>query len=343
MKTLSKLIGIIVILTTITSVSNAQGFDSTQIGKEYPYLLPILGNKAYTRGYKFQLPHGIMVNSIYNEQNILLENFKMAINDGDFIDLADNIIFGPSSADIKTFNFRADTWIFPFLSVGGYYGQYKGTTSVRLEGLKNSVGEPILEALFPIETFSDADGAYWGFNVLGIIPAGPVNLAVDYSWSWSQNELLNKPVRVDVSGIRVIKNFKVGKKPDMFLGVWTGAQFNKLGALTDGEIVLGDLGRSAGAVNQTALQEQWQELTTSNDWNQFSAGEQETIEALYNKARGIEDTVIKYQFNKSLEYKWNMLLGGNFQLNRHFQFRTEYGFLKSKKTLMFSANYRFGL
>lgn len=325
----------LLVFFVISNSLKAQGIDSTQIGKKYPYLLPIWGDKAYQRGIKLPLPHGVMINSIYNEQNILIENFEMAINDGDFNDLSDIIVFGPSSADIKTVNARFDTWIFPFLSVGGFYGQYTGTTTVNL--------------VAPIEfgATSNADGAYWGFNTVGVFPAGPVVISADYSWTWSQNDLLNKPVRVDVSGIRVIKNFAVNKnKPDMFVGIWAGAQFQKLGAQTDGEINLGDLVDPDNS-KLDEIDQDWADYMASPEYDALSPVGKQLAEDMYNGIRDFYDealdTTIKYKFNKQLEYNWNMLLGGQWQIDRRWQFRAEYGFLKSKQSFMASLNYRFGI
>ena len=75
----------------LPQLSKAQGFDSTQIGKEYPYALPILGKKAYARGYKFQLPHGLMVNGFTTKQNIILENFQLVATTYKLVLLTNNM------------------------------------------------------------------------------------------------------------------------------------------------------------------------------------------------------------------------------------------------------------
>lgn len=308
----------------------AQGFDSTQIGKEYPYHLPILGGKAYKKGYKLPLPLGVMANYIYTKQNIILENFEMFVQnpgeasplDEDFIDLSSIIQFGKSTVEVNTFNFRADAWILPFFSVGGYYGRFRSITNVAL--------------VKPVEVVanSEAEGKYWGFNLLAVAPLGPINVSADYSWSWTTNELLNKPVLVNVAGLRAIKNFEVKNKKDMFFGLWVGAQFQFLDAKTDGAVPLADVIDTDGSL-QSDL-DQW--------YNDLSDAEKALYgDELYNGLNDFVNATIHYRFDKRLEYNWNMVAGGQWQINRRVQFRAEAGFIRSKQQYMASLNYRFGM
>jgi hypothetical protein len=319
----------------------AQGFDSTQIGKEYPYVFPILGKKAYTRGYKLPKPHGIMLNTFFNKQGIILENFRMAFTQGDeepdfdfYQPLADLIVFGPSRGKISTLNLRVDTWILPFFAIGGYYGKVDGEQSVTLT------------APIEIESITDIEGQYWGANFLVVAPVGPLNLAADYSVSWTTNVRLDAPVKVDVVGIRLVKNFLVKNKPDMFIGVWGGAQFQKLGNETSGSISLEEALNLDGSKLQE-LDDAWMDYMMSPEWDDLNGAQKALQQAVFDKVRGalvtLGGTTVHYTFNKRLENEWNMIIGGQWQINRTWQFRTEYGFLKTKKQLMLSLNYRFGL
>ena len=182
-------LAIILIVICLPQLSKAQGFDSTQIGKEYPYALPILGKKAYARGYKFQLPHGFMLNGLLNRQGIILENFQFDFTDPggtpDFDrlqDLADLVIFGPSEGEISTFNVRADTWILPFLNIGGMYGRMTGQQTI-------SLTSPIA-----LTSTTPLDGQYYGMTLLAVVPLGFMNLSLDYTASWVTNKRLDAPV-----------------------------------------------------------------------------------------------------------------------------------------------------
>ena len=220
---------------TLPKSANSQGFDSTQIGKEYPYALPLLGKKAYARGYKIPKSHGIMVNGFFTKQNIILENFQFDFTDPGGVpdfdrlqDLADLIEFGPSSGNISTSNVRVDTWILPFLNIGGMYGKMKG--------------EQVITLTAPIELSSTTplEGEFYGLTLLGVVPVGPVNIAMDYTTSWVTNKRLDAPVRTDVAGIRAVKLWPIGNKPDMFVGAWLGMQFQRVKAITSGNIPLNE-------------------------------------------------------------------------------------------------------
>ena len=53
------------------------------------------------------------------------------------------------------------------------------------------------------------------------------------------------------------------------------------------------------------------------------------------------------QFNthliKEIKDMWNMIIGTQFQLNKHWMIRAEYGFLGSRNQLIGGLQYRFGL
>jgi len=332
---------IVFLFLFIPFAASSQGFDSTQIGKEYPYVFPILGKKAYTRGYKLPKPHGIMLNTILNRQGIILEDFRMAFTQGDeepdfdfYQPLADLIVFGPSRGIINTVNLRVDTWILPFLSIGGYYGRIDGEQSVTLT------------APIAIESITNIDGQYWGANFLVAVPAGPVKIAADYSVSWTTNVRLDDPVRVDVVGIRVIKNFPIKNKPDMFIGVWGGAQFQRLGNETSGNISLQEALDLDGSELQE-LDDAWADYMMSPGWDDLNVAQKALQQAAFDTVRSALETLggttVHYTFNKRLENEWNMIIGGQWQINQTWQFRSEYGFLKDKQQLMLSLNYRFGL
>lgn len=318
-----------ILLLALQSETKAQGFDSTQIGKEYPYALPILGEKAYTKGYKLPLPHGIMINSIWNKQNIVIENIELAflpdgvpLQEDDYYDFSEIITFGPSTGRINTLSFRASTWVLPFLAVSVNYGEVWGEQVIRLT-------KPI-----EIQSVTDIVGRYYGFDLLTVVPVGPLNVALNWAPSWTTNVRLNKPVRVDVISGRIIKNFPVGKKPDRFLGVWVGVQFQKLASTTEGSIPLQEALDPTGE-NQEKL---------DNWYNGLTPLQKELYgDRVYEAFNNFFDTRVHYRFDKRLEENYNMLIGGQYQFNRKWQLRAEYGTLATKQQLMLSLNYAFGL
>ena len=313
----------------------AQDIDSTQIGKEYPYVLPFLGKQAYARGYKLQKPFGIMVSSLFTKQGIVLENFEMAFTDPgetpNFEDLAflsDLIVFGPSTGRINTINLRADGWLLPFLNVGGYYGRVWGEQTI------------VLEAPIPITSTTDIVGQYYGFGFLGVIPLGPLVLMADYNASWTTNERLDKPVLVHVTGGRLVKRIMT-KKPDRFFALWIGTQFQFLASQTSGKIALGEA-LNLGQEDLDELTAAYDAFKMTPEWDGLSPGEKIRMEAAYQTIIGLAETTVHYKFDKRLEYNWQLLLGLNYQHSPAWQFRAEWGFLRNKAQLNFGLNYRFG-
>jgi hypothetical protein len=340
----SKLILLVVLSLSITSLKSQQT-DTLYTPKDsvgdYPYVFPILGKKSYAKGYKLPKPHGIMVNGLTNKQGIILNDFQMdftAIGGSpDFNrlqSLSDLVVFGPSEGIINTLNIRVDTWILPFLSVAGYYGRVQGEQTITLTSPIN------------LNSTTDINGQYYGLNLLLVAPLGPVNLSLDYSASWTTNDRLDEAVRVDVSGIRLIKVFNNKKNPEKNFAFWGGAQFQNLADETSGKIDLAEALNLSG--NEAAeLDQKWQDYKTTPEWDALGPGEKAKAEAQYQIVKGVVEqvgeTTVHYRFKKRLEYEWNMIVGTQYQFNDSWQARAEYGFLKSKRQLLISLNYRFGL
>jgi hypothetical protein len=351
MKIILKLICGFFILLIMPITGYAQDSDSIKTKEPYKYFLPILGKKAHDKGYTLPLPHGILVGTIFNKQGILLNDFEMAIADEgsssgdlDFVSLDGILDFGPSEGRITTFNFRADTWILPFLNVSGIAGRIWGEQSISF----SVAGSELFESV------TDIEGQYYGFNVLAIVPLGPVNLAGDYSMTWTTNKRLDKPVLVKVGGLRLIKRIKTNT-PNRYVAVWGGAQSQNLDNQTSGNIAF-DEALGITEEDKMNLDNHWNDVLndevvikqspiTGRDlyWSDLTPVEQQLRQSTYDLVRGVADSNVFYKFTKQLEYDWNMTLGASYQHNERWGVKAEYGFLKAKQTFMLSLDYRFGL
>ena len=120
----------------------------------------------------------------------------------------------------------------------------------------------------------------------------------------------------------------------MFIGVWGGVQFQLLDAKTEGKIALSDALDTDGSF-QSDL-DGW--------YNGLSDGQKDLYgDDIYDGITNFTGSTIHYKFDKRLERNWNFVFGGQWQINRRFQFRTELGFIKNKSQFMGSLNYRFGV
>lgn len=323
----------------------AQEKDSVELEKKYPYILPFLGDKAYERGYKLPLPFGVNIGTIFNRQGLVLENFEMTIADPNapesdltYRDLTGILDFGPSEGRINTLNFRGDAWILPFFAVGGYYGRVWGEQTISF----SVVGSDYFKST------TDIVGQYYGLSLLGLAPLGPVVLSMDYSWSWTTNKNLDRPVLVKVSGIRLIRRI-LTQKEDRYFAVWGGAQFQNLDSRTSGNIGF-DEALGISEEDKQRLDDHWEKYTNNEVpngngeyWDDLTISQRLVQQTAYELVRGVADDNVYYKFDKRLEHEYSMLLGVNYQHNEKWQFKTEYSFLKTKQQLMLMATYRFGL
>ena len=56
-----------------------------------------------------------------------------------------------------------------------------------------------------------------------------------------------------------------------------------------------------------------------------------------------ETATVQYSLDKRVKNMWNMVVGTQFQLNKHWMIRAEYGFLGSRSQFVGGLQYRFGL
>ena len=56
-----------------------------------------------------------------------------------------------------------------------------------------------------------------------------------------------------------------------------------------------------------------------------------------------EELPINYEFNSSPADRWNMVAGVQYEFNKRWQVRGEWGFLGSRRSFLFNVNYRFGI
>ena len=53
------------------------------------------------------------------------------------------------------------------------------------------------------------------------------------------------------------------------------------------------------------------------------------------------NAIVRYAMDKRPVEEWNVVIGGQFQLNKHWQLRTEGGIIGDRKSFLVSVNYRF--
>lgn len=303
---------------------------------DYNYVFPILGQAVYSKGFDIPYPVGIMANSIWLRQDIVFDNFQLGFED-DNIDIpltdVDFIEFGRNQNDSQNFTIRPDIWVLPFLNVYGLFGAGSSTTEVQITA-------PI-EFTSIVEQEFSTKGV--GFLVAGGV--GPVWISADFNWTWSKPQLLDEPVRVNVMGIRMGHTFVFNNRPHSNIALWVGAMHMKMNSETSGQISLEEALPPEVWDNVDAFVEKyddWKELNYDDLTLAQKAAVNNVIDPIVDAVSDADGSLtVKYAMDKQTKQFWNGTVGAQYQLNKHWQFRTEVGFLGNRKSYMASFNYRF--
>lgn len=312
-----------------TTIRSEKKDDATPL--EYPYVLPILGDKVAEKGFQLPLPQGIMINTFYGVQDLSISGLQVGFNDGSLINLDSIVEFSGASSKAFTMNMRLDTWVLPFWDfyVLGGYGSATTTTTL---------SKPV-----DLSTDTKSHGYYVGlgstiaFGIRGFFGS------LDASYLWNFQDVLTKPAQVLTTGLRTGPVFKFKKHKEMNIIPWVGVLFTNLNSETVGSINASEVfdGSSIGGLQEeldtwyNALSESQQKLF-ENAYNKLSEG-------LDNVSNNLENSTIQYEMKKSIDHPFNLIIGGQYQVNLKWQIRAEAQILGDRFGGLVSLNYRFGI
>lgn len=294
---------------------------------EYPWRLPVMGQKLRDLGFELPFPNGIGINTAFSTQDLLVSNLRVGIGEGDLIPVDGIARFNEIRANVEAYTVRYDFWLLPFLNFYGIAGRTHSLTKVDL-------GLPF-NAVFNAENNGTVVG--WGTVVAGGV--GPLILSANFTMAWTFIPSLDDPAQSYLIGGRGGWLFRF-KNPGSNLAVLVGADYLRINPASSGTA---DLEKVIGITpdgKQNALE-------GLNDWYEDLSDRQQTvIEPVYNGLSsylGSNDPVeLKYQFNKELYYPVSMTVGFNLQLNHRYTLTGIYSFLGSRDQLVIGLGYRFG-
>ncbi len=373
---MTKKIIVFVSATLLASFVNGQVYSNKEVGKkneatidslkksEYPYLLPIWGAKVTAMGYKLPYSAGIGINYMWQESDIVIDNLMVGFNNGPMYNLDEIIRFDNSVATAQGLTIRPDIWVFPFLNVYGIIGKAKTSTAIEA-GVWIPDTSNVWNEVTSISTKADFDATTAGFGLTPTIGVGGGFMAFDMNMTWTDISSLDKPAFAFVFGPRMGKSFHF-KKKDMNITFWAGAFRLHLSSSTSGSLYLKDLfpmDEIQGKVDdgiakvedaQTNVDEWWNSLSDFQQSLPKNQAKYETANRTIDKAgevlTSIDGTLsdenyasVQYSLTKRPKDMWNFLLGTQFQLNKHFMVRGEFGFLGSRQQFIGGLQYRFGL
>lgn len=363
---LAMLMGLSAALAQITSnkvigEKNQAYLDSVK-SAEYPYVLPIWGKKATQKGFTLQLPAGLSANYLWQHSDIVIDNLKVGFNNGEMYDLDEVIRFNEATTTSNVLNVRPDFWLFPFLNIYGIVAGSQTTTAIDAgvwipnDSIWNEVATFSTEAPFEATTL--------GFGLTPTIGVGGFFMAFDMNFTWSDIPELDKPAFAYVFGPRIGKNFLFTDR--MNLAVWAGGFRLAINSGTSGSLDMSDLFDSGEAQakidegyakieeSQQQVDDWWNSLTPQEQKNPVNVAKYEAansalttagnlIAAADAAAENISNSTVQYSLDKRQKDMWNFIIGAQFQFNKHWMVRGEFGFLGARTQALAGLQYRFGL
>ena len=313
---------------------------------KYNYLLPLLGQGAYAKGFDIPYPVGIMANYFWSKQDVLINNlqlgYKNVYNPDNSFDLQpvvdeegnELLGFGHNYNEAWSLNVRPDFWILPFLNIYGIFGYGHSHTEVNI----NRLGDKE----FDMTSVVDQGITTAGFGVLVAGGVGPVWLSGDFNFTWNKPELTDNATAVNVMGLRMGHTYVFKHKPERNIALWIGTMGIKMQSDTYGSVSL----------NDALPQEFWdnKDKTIADYWNWYDneatllqqKAADKLLTPIINEIDARKgESVVKYGIEKQVKDTWNMLIGAQFQFNKHWMLRSEFGFLGSRSSHLISLNYRF--
>ena len=369
---------IVCLFLMASTTTFAQVFTNKEVGKrnaaladslkrsDYPYSLPIWGDKATKAGYSLPYSAGLSVQYFGQESLLIIDNLNVGFNNGPMYNLDGIVRFDEAKALASAVTVRPDIWLFPFLNIYGIFGKAQASTDVNFGvWIPDSTG--IDKEILKTGTTVDFNTTTFGFGITPTIGVGGGFLALDMNVAWVDVPQLKKPARSFVFGPRFGKNFKL-KKPEQTVAIWVGGFRVAIASGTDGSLSLSEVfpggGTEAGQKIDQGIervggaQEQvdawWAGLTPPQQNNPVNKAKYEAANAALSRAgeilnaadaaiNTISTSTVQYKMDKRVKDMWNFIVGAQFQLNKHWMIRGEVGFLGSRQQWLGGFQYRFGL
>jgi len=368
MKTFLKFGVLVITSCLLSSVISAQTEtqlskkDTNTINKEYPFVLPIWGQKLTDRNIDFQLPFGLNINYVYNQMSLELTHFSMNFYDGENLDDIINpetLNFTSTVATANGVNVRADAWIFPFLNVYGLYSKNSGSTQVTFQpqAIEYGLGaNGNLKKITTLENPIELDPVNFTSNTggIGMTTAYGWNnyfISVDGNMTWSSSDLLKETVTFFVGSARIgrVIPFKNGMKLSVYFGAMYRDFVNK--EMNTGSLGVPELDEGMKKAVDGLAEINQQEIDDLEDKAALTPRQQERLDRLNQRqVRLVEasdrienSNAINYSIKKEIIDNWSTQVGFNYEITPNFMFRGELGYRAGQKFFMTGLQYRFGL
>jgi hypothetical protein len=348
----------------VVGKQNESEIDSLKTA-EYPYSLPIWGKEATQKGFHLPYSAGISTQYVWQKSELIIDNLSAGFNNKPMKNLDEIIRFDKAVSEASVMNLRPDIWLFPFLNVYGIFAYSQPSTQVDFGiWIPDSTGTS--KQIYSYSTKANFNARSIGFGLTPTIGIGGGFMALDMNMAWTDVDALDKPVFTYIFGPRLGKTFKL-KKPERNIALWVGGFRVKYSSETSGSLALSELieddateSSKIDAAQQKVNDSQqqvdawWNGLTPPQQNNPVNKAKYEAansalaaagnvLNAAGEAVNTISNSTVQYSLDKRLKDMWNFVIGTQFQLNKHWMLRAEYGFLGSREQFIAGLQYRFGL
>lgn len=331
---------------------------------DYPFILPIWGQKVTNKGFELPYSAGLGINYLWQQSDLVIENLQVGFNNGPMYDLDNIVRFDKAQSTASAINVRPDIWVLPFLNVYGIFAKSTPSTDVGY-GIYIPDSSGNYNQILSTQTTANFDATSFGFGITPTIGVGGGWIALDMNFTWSDIDALDKPAFAFVFGPRFGKTFRF-RKPEQNIAIWVGGFRLNLNSGTNGSLNLSDVidSENIGAnLDDAYMKVDDSQQQIDQWWNGLSELEQNNPlnEAKYDRANqaletagqlldgassavnNLNSSTIQYSLDKRPKNKWNFIVGSQYQINKHWMIRGEFGFLGTRQQFIGGLQYRFGL
>lgn len=360
---LQKLITIIILITTSSGLLGQNYANKTESDtiSEYNNLLPFMGKKVHALGFDLPYAGGLSINYLNQEADLVINNVNVGFNNGTMYDVDQLIRFNTTVAHTQGVNIRPDIWVLPFLNIYGIFAVSKTSTEVDVSIFIPRVNG--VEELFRIKTQPEFNAVTTGFGFTPTAGIWGAWMAFDMNFTWTDNDALDKPVYAFVFDPRIGKTFTF-RNPEQNISLWVGGFRLAISNDTNGSLFVNEIfdteewgsnveiGKVKVTDAQIELDSWWGDLTQIEQRNPINIAKYQTnnkkleiagnvLGAAGNVVDFTEGSSIQYSLDKKQKSMWNFIVGTQFQINKSWMIRAEYGFLSNRTHLIASLQYRF--
>jgi hypothetical protein len=291
-------------------------------------IFPFWGNKVRAAGFTMPEPYGFMVNYYYQKSDITISNLKLGVNGSQLVP-AEFITIPDARTKGSALAVRPSVMIFPFLSFYGVFSSGDTETNVHIT-------EP---AEFTTTAKSGASvvavGATFQMGYKGFFAVA------DFNTSVADIERLADTVGANILSFRLGYNYKLNEK-GMGIAAWVGTAGQVLGVDTSGSVKLADVLPPPTPAMVDNVQAKCDAIPLNDPARKKVCND--FAQKLRDWSNGTDPSAtVEYSLEKRPLNIWNLVLGAQYGLDKHWQFRVETSFLGGRTSFLAGTEYRFDI